>query len=75
MLLFAWREFSCSFLIFQVQILLAHIYQGIRQILKLDLQAHHELSLLLVTHLLVLPYLVFLVAFLLEQVYNNNILQ
>ena len=56
MFLFVWREVSWSFLKLQVQIPLTHIFQGILQILKLDLQDLHELSLLLATHLLVLPW-------------------
>ena len=36
MFLFIWGEVSCSFLIFEVQILLVHIFQGIHQIMKLD---------------------------------------
>ena len=50
MFLFVWREVLCSILI-----PLAHIFQGIHQILKLDLQDLHELSLLLVTDQLVPP--------------------
>ena len=56
MFLFAWTEVLCSFLKLQVQIPLVHIFQGIHQILKLDLQDLHKLSLMLVTHLLVLPW-------------------
>ena len=71
MFLFVWREVSCSFLIFQVQILFTHIFQRIHQILKLDLQALHELSLLLVTNLLVvLPCLVFRIVFLLKRPFS-----
>ena len=55
MFLFVWREVSCRFLKLKVQIPLAHIFQGIHQILKLDLQDLHELSLLLVTDQLVPP--------------------
>ena len=43
MFLFIWREVSWSFWILEVQIL-AHIFQRIYQILKLDLKALHELS-------------------------------
>ena len=72
--LFDWRA-SCSFLIFQAKILITHIFEGINQILKLNLNALHELSLLLVTYVLILPCLGFLTVFLLEQpfsqVYNN----
>ena len=56
MFLFVWREVSCRFLKLKVQIQLAHIFQGTHQILKLDLQDLHELSLVLVTHLLVLSW-------------------
>ena len=56
MFLFFWREVSSSFLKLEVQNPLARIFQGIHQILKLDLQDLRELSLLLVTHLLVLPW-------------------
>lgn len=44
------------FFILQVWILLAHVFYGIHQVLKLVVQALHKLNLLLVTPLLVLPY-------------------
>lgn len=48
---YLWREVWSRFLKFQVQIAQAHSFQGMRQILKLDLQDIHGLSLLLAAHL------------------------
>ena len=51
-----------------------YIFQRIHQILKLDLQALHELRLLLITHLLVLPCLVFFNCFLVRTTIFINII-